>query len=105
MNFPKPSIPFETAQKSVLLGKKGIEQLNNGDYLGAISTFDKAIVCDPNSLYAFQYRAICKSIAFSDVNNSITGEERRNYLRESLSDLECAAEMLRTLARNLGLDQ
>ena len=102
MNLPKPSIPFDKAQKSAMLGKKGIEQLKNGDYLEAISSFNKAIEYDPNSLYAFQYRAICKSIAFSDINSLATDEERRNYLRESLSDLETAAEMIRTLIRGLG---
>ena len=101
MNFPKPSIPFDKAQKSATLGKKGIDQLHNGDYLEAISSFDKAIECDPNSIYAFQYRAICKFIAFSDTTNLATGEERRSYLRESLSDLETAAEMTKTLIRGL----
>ena len=101
MNFPKPSVPFDKAQKSATLGKEGIEQLKNGDYFEAISSFDKAIEYDPNALYAFQYRAICKCIAFSDINNSATGEERRIYLQESLSDLETAAETIKTFIKGL----
>ena len=70
-----------------------------GDFTGAISTLNKALELNPISLFAYQYRTICKMHLSSQDNVSV--EDQRKYLREIISDLEDAKRVARSSLRFL----
>jgi len=88
----RENIP-ENFQKSSNLQTKATAQMYDGNFLGAISTLDKALELNPISLFAYQYRAICKMHLSMQNNASI--KDQRKYLEEIISDLENAKRAAR----------
>lgn len=54
MNLSKPIELPENVNEARKLTTYGTSQMYQGDFLGAISTFNKALELHPNSLFAFQ---------------------------------------------------
>lgn len=77
-----------------ILTQAGLQQMQIGNYAGAIQKFDEALVIIPTSIHALQGRAFCKSL-LCIVNLQLTPDQMRNYVQEIILDLESATEALR----------
>ena len=81
------------------LQTKATAQMYEGNFLDAISTLDKALELNPISLFAYQYRAICKM--HLSMQNNVSNKDQRKYLQEIISDLENAKRAARNTLRFL----
>ena len=69
----------------------GLTQMQEDRLLDAVSTFSKVIKLNPLSLYAFQYRALCKhTLALQD---GTTLSQRLEYMQDVVLDLEIAKKL------------
>lgn len=90
----------ENMQKSTDLVTIGTRQMYQADFVGAISTFDKALELNPISLFALQYRAICKH-HLSVSEDNMPYAEHANLMKDVISDLENALEAAKNMQKLL----
>lgn len=69
----------------------GLTQMQEDNLLDAISTFSKVIELNPMSLYAFQYRAICRHTLA--IHEETILSQRLAHMQEAVSDLEMAKKL------------
>ena len=103
MNISNPVELPQNIEEAIKLTTHGTKQMFQGDFLDAISTFEKVLELHPASLFAFQYRAICKHHLLMNTDN-ISGEEQANGMRDVISDLENALNIARGMRNFLSLN-
>ncbi len=87
----------ELSNEIINLITQGLSKMSQHNYHGALLIFQEALKLQPTSLLLIQYCAICKSylIAGSDITRPLS--ETLNELKDVISDLERATELMRTL--------
>ena len=74
-------------------------QMYDGNFIDAIATLDQSLQLNPISLFAYQYRVVCRTHLCMQVNTS-TVEQRQNY-EKIISDLDSAMKSATIHLRSL----
>ena len=82
----------ETIEEAVKLTTDGTYEMYKGNFTGAIAIFDRVLELHPDSLFAYQYRAICRHHIVINTRN-VSNKSRANSMEDVISDIKKALEI------------